>query len=106
MPSYNVKTETPRSFTQQLFLKSGGSAILRMKGSLGVIESEKTIPERDLNFVLTMYRLVMAENVQFETTFVEDVAEEPITTTKKPIKKSTKVSTTTSLPEFQFIEDL
>lgn len=100
MPSYSVKTNSPRSFTQQIFLKSGGSAILRMKGDSGVIESEKSIPEKDLNFVLTIYNLFLNDVPIVKDVFVEEI----ITTTKKPVKKSTKVSTT--LPEVQFTEDL
>ena len=66
MPTYNVKTQFPRSFTQQIFLKSGGSAILRMKGAFGVIDSEKNIPERDLNFILNsfFYTWLFIKNTQ------------------------------------------
>lgn len=104
MPVYKVKTTASRSFTQHLFLKSGGSAILRMTGTAGVVESDTTIPEKDLNFVLTMYNLSLDDYQPFAVEFVEDVVEEVVTTTKKPVKKSTKTSTT--LPEIQFTEDL
>jgi hypothetical protein len=106
MPTYNVKTQFPRSFTQQIFLKSGGSAILRMKGAFGVIDSEKNIPERDLNFILNLYNLNLEDAGSDNVIIPVEEVNEAVSTTKKPIKKSTKVSTTVSLPEFQFTEDL
>lgn len=104
MPVYKVKTTASRSFTQQLFLKSGGNAILRVSGTTGVVESDTNIPEKDLNFVLTVYNLTLEDYQVNSVEFVEDVVEEVITTTKKPVKKSTKVTTT--VLDVQFTEDL
>lgn len=104
MPVYKVKTTASRSFTQQLFLKSGGNAILRMSGTTGVVESDTNIPEKDLNFVLTVYNLTLEDYQLNSVGFIEDVVEEVITTTKKPVKKSTKVTTT--VLDVQFTEDL
>lgn len=106
MPVYKVKTTASRSFTQQLFLKSGGSAILRMSGSTGVVESDTNIPEKDLNFVLTMYNLTLDDLPIVEQVVLSEETVEVVSTTKKPVKKSTKVTTTTVLPDFQFTEDL
>lgn len=120
--TYKVKSVSPRSFTQQIFFRKGGRAILRMQGAEGVIETSDSISKEDLESTLNFYGLtsvdlyennikileavpIAAVDFEDEVVTAETVQVSNSTSTTKITKKTSKKATTT-LYTVEFEEDL